>query len=179
MAGHPLVEDNRLISIIVALDNNYLIGNQGKLPWNIPDDLRNFRLQTWGHPVIMGRVTYDSLPKKPLRGRLNIVVTKTNVGHDIFQLFDWTQIVYFQPNLGEAVKLAKMYCPNNDEIFIIGGRQIYETALNDGIVDKLYVTHVEGDYEGDTHFPKIPNEFHVDKIPKRQCEGYSYWTYEK
>ena len=162
-----------MISIIVAVDKNGLIGKDGKIPWNIPEDLKNFRAQTMGYPVVMGRLTWESLPKKPLKGRLNVIVSRTNAGHEVFSMGDgWSQIVYFQPSLEEAVKFAKMYSPNTDEIFIIGGKQIYDTALNLGIVDKIYMTLVEGDYEGDTYFPTIPTEF--KETSKRECSGFSY-----
>jgi dihydrofolate reductase len=177
MARLSLVEDNTLISIIVAFDKNRLIGKEGKIPWNIPEDLKNFRSQTMGHPIIMGRVTYDSLPKKPLKGRLNIVVSRTKREPEIIQVGDQSQIVYFQPNLEEAVKFAKMCCPNNDEIFIIGGKQIYEAALTAGIVDKIYATHVDGDYDGDTYLTGIPMEF--NEIAKRECSGFQYCEYAK
>jgi dihydrofolate reductase len=166
------------VSIVVAFDKNGLIGKNGALPWNIPEDLKIFKERTLNHPIIVGRKTYDSLPKKPLKSRLNIVVTRTGIGLEPFQMDGYSQFVHFQLDLKAAIKFATMYCPNNDEIFIIGGKQIYETALNEDLVDKIYATEVFGDYEGDVYFPPLPawernlleltDDFQVVEYERRQ-----------
>ena len=166
-----------IISLIVALDKNRLIGKNGQLPWHLPEDLKQFKARTWGHPIIMGRKTWDSLPKKPLPGRLNVVVSTTITNAQVFDMEEASQLVFFKPDLKSAIALATMYCPNNDEIFIIGGGKLYETALNNNLVDKMYVTEVHGSYEGDTYFPLIPIEFGtpVEKVG----DGFTLWEHTK
>ena len=166
-----------IISLIVALDKNRLIGKNGQLPWHLPEDLKQFKVRTWGHPIIMGRKTWDSLPKKPLPGRLNIVVSKTVMNAQVFDMEEASQMVYFRSDLKSAIALATTYCPNNDEIFIIGGKQVYETALNEKVVDKMYVTEVHGDHEGDTYFPLIPIEFGTPK--EFPGEAFTVWEHTK
>ena len=165
-----------IISIIVAFDKNRLIGKDGKMPWLLSDDLKLFKQRTMGHPVIMGRTTWDNLPKKPLPGRLNIVVSRTKTGHEVFPVGDMSQIVYFQHSLEAAITLATWYCPGNEEIFVIGGKQIYEAALNAEIVDKIYVSEIVGDFDGDTYFPPIPGFFaeiaQGEQYPEFQVHEY-------
>jgi len=155
-------------SIIVAMDKNKLIGKDNVLPWSISEDLKLFRKRTLEHVVIMGRVTWDNLPKKPLKDRLNIVISRIRTGHECFRMGDKSQMVYFQPDLKAAIKFATWYYPDNNEIFIIGGKQIYETALNENLVDKMYITEIHGDYEGDVYFPPILDNFKQVKIEKHE-----------
>ena len=126
-----------MISIIVAVAQNGVIGDKNALLWHISEDLRFFKRTTSGHPVIMGRKTYESLGR-PLPNRINIVISRT-----IGEIEGCTVV----RSLEEAVALF----PAEEEIFIIGGAQIYALALD--IADRFYLTRVGYDYEGDTSFP--------------------------
>ena len=129
-----------MISIIVAIAQNGTIGDKNALLWHIKEDMRFFRTTTSGHPVIMGRKTFESLGSKPLPKRKNIVITRSDVE------FEGAFVAH---SLEEAIAMA-----NDDaEVFIMGGAQIYAQAL--GIADRMYITRVERDYEGDTSFPEV------------------------
>ena len=127
-----------MISIIVAVAANGVIGDNNSLLWHISEDLRNFKRITSGHPVVMGRKTFESLGR-PLPNRTNVVVSRTV-----------TEIegCHVAASLDEAIAMF----PEDEEVFIIGGAQIYAQALD--AADKLYLTRVEHDYEGDTSFPE-------------------------
>ena len=127
-----------MISIIVAVAQNGVIGDKNSLLWHISEDMRFFKRTTSGHPVIMGRKTYESLGR-PLPNRTNIVISRT------LRSIEGCTVV---GSLEEAVAMF----PKEEEVFIIGGAQIYALALN--IADKLYLTRVCHDYEGDTSFPE-------------------------
>ncbi len=128
------------VSLIVALSENLVIGKDNKLPWHISEDLKRFKEVTKGHPVIMGRKTFESIGR-PLPGRLNIVITRNS---------GWKQEgVEVVSSLDEAIKLAKQ--KDTEEIFVIGGGQIFEEAIK--LADKLYLTIVHENIEGDTYFP--------------------------
>ena len=127
-----------MISIIVAVAQNGVIGDKNALLWHISEDLRFFKRTTSGHPVIMGRKTYESLGR-PLPNRTNVVISRT-----MGEIEGCTVV----RSLEEAVALF----PTEEEIFIIGGAQIYALALD--IADRFYLTRVGHDYEGDTSFPE-------------------------
>lgn len=126
-----------MISIIVAVAQNGVIGDKNALLWHISEDLRFFKRTTSGHPVIMGRKTYESLGR-PLPNRTNVVISRT-----MGEIEGCTVV----RSLEEAVAMF----PAEEEIFIIGGAQIYALALD--IADRFYLTRVGHDYEGDTSFP--------------------------
>jgi len=130
-----------IVSMIVAMTKDRVIGKNGNLPWHIPADLKYFKAVTMGKPIIMGRKTYESLPRKPLPGRTNIVIT-TNTNF----VADGAKVV-FTPD--EALNL----CSGADEVVIIGGATIYAHFMP--IASRLYLTEVKGDYTGDTYFPKL------------------------
>lgn len=129
-----------MVSIIVAIAQNGTIGDKNSLLWHIKEDMRFFRTTTSGHPVIMGRKTFESLGSKPLPKRTNIVITRAD------REFEGALTAH---SLEEAVRMAG----EDEEIFVMGGAQIYAEALS--VVDRMYITHVEHDYEGDTSFPEI------------------------
>lgn len=129
-----------MVSIIVAIAQNGTIGDKNSLLWHIKEDMRFFRTTTSGHAVVMGRKTFESLGSKPLPKRTNIVITRQDVE------FEGALTAH---SLEEAIRLAE----GDDEIFIIGGAQIYAEALK--VADRMYITHVERSYEGDTSFPEI------------------------
>ncbi len=125
------------ISIIVAVAENGTIGDQNSLLWHIKEDMQLFRRVTTGHPVVMGRKTYESLGR-PLPKRTNVVISRQEL------TIEGCTVVH---SLEEALALFE----DDEEIFIIGGAQIYAAALP--VADRLYLTTVEHPYEGDTHFP--------------------------
>ncbi len=132
---------------------NRTIGINNKLPWNIPEDLAYFKKITMGKPLVMGRKTFESIVDqlgKPLPGRTNIVVSESG-----FKAGNTTVINNFDKAIHEAKKLAKD--GGFEEMLVIGGRQIYEQALR--VADRIYLTEVHEDYDGDAFFPKIGPEW--------------------
>ena len=127
-----------MISIIVAVAANGVIGDNNSLLWHISEDLRNFKRITSGHPVIMGRKTFESLGR-PLPNRTNVVVSRTATAIDGCRV---------AASLDEAIAMFSA----DEEAFIIGGAQIYAQAHD--AADKIYITRVGRDYEGDTSFPE-------------------------
>ena len=143
------------ISIVVAIGDgrmhNRVLGKENRLLWHIPDDLKRFRAITNGHPIIMGRKTFESIISyrgKPLPNRTSIVLTRDPSWQYEGVLRAWT--------IEEAIELAKGQ-PGSDEIFIGGGGEVY--ALGLPYVDKLYLTLIEDDKEGDSFFPEYEHEF--------------------
>jgi dihydrofolate reductase len=141
-----------IVSAIAAVADNGTIGRNGDLPWHLPNDLKYFQRITRGHHVITGRKNYESIPDKyrPLKDRVNIVVSRN--------------LDYVAPgalvvgSLASALEIAQL--ASEQEAFIIGGGQIYREALTMRLVDRLYLTLVHSDVEGDTHFPLLePSEW--------------------
>tara|TARA_R110001606_G_scaffold64179_5_gene149091 strand:- start:618 stop:1085 length:468 start_codon:yes stop_codon:yes gene_type:complete len=152
-----------MISIIVAKSKNNVIGSNGSIPWNIPKDLKYFKELTEGNTVIMGRKTYESLPKdkKPLPNRINIVITR-----DINFTANGCMVV---GSLEEAI----LKIDNRKNTFIIGGGEIYKQAIN--FVDKIYITEINDEYEGDTYFPKISDKWDLVGVEKNdECNFMTY-----
>lgn len=134
-----------MISIIVAHDEDRAIAKDGKIPWYISEDFKHFKATTMDCPVVMGRVTWDSLPVKPLPLRTNVVISSQK---------DYTRLAFMAQNLDEALSIATRERPDKD-IFIIGGLQIYKEALASGIVDKVVSSHIKGHFGGDMFFPEL------------------------
>lgn len=128
-----------MLSIIVAVAQEGVIGRNNDLIWHISEDLRHFKAVTSGHPIIMGRKTYESLGR-PLPNRTNVVITRRS---DLDA--EGCTVV---GSLEEAIKLF----PTTEEVFIIGGGQIYAQAMP--LADRFYLTEVEAPFEGDTFFPE-------------------------
>ncbi|MEO7082056.1 MAG: dihydrofolate reductase [Flavobacteriales bacterium] len=136
-----------IISAIAAVAENGVIGKDGELPWNLPDDMKFFQRTTLNHYVISGRINYESIPDRfrPLRDRVNIVVTRDKD--------------YEAPgalvchSLKDAIEIARK--ADIKEVFIIGGGQLYAEAFDAGIVDRLYLTTVHAKPEGDVFFPEV------------------------
>jgi dihydrofolate reductase / thymidylate synthase len=146
-------------SIIVAFDSQYGIGKKGQLPWALPSDLKHFKeiTTTVADPakknaVIMGRKTWDSLPQKfrPLPGRVNLVLSKEGK-------FVLPSGVLSSQTLDDA--LNKLSSSDIENVFVIGGAQIYALAIAHPLCQKLYVTHVQGEYGCDAVFPPISRQF--------------------
>jgi len=129
-----------IISSIVAIGENNAIGKNNQLLWRIPADLKHFKEITTGHTVIMGRKTFDSVGK-PLPNRRNIIITR-RTGLEI----PGAEVVN---TLDEALSL----CDDNEEVFIVGGAEIYKMAMD--VTDKIYLTVVKGTFDADTYFPAI------------------------
>jgi dihydrofolate reductase len=129
------------ISIIVAMSENRVIGVDNHLPWSIPEDLKRFKRITLGHPIVMGRKTFESIGKV-LPGRTNIVVTREKTyrveGGAVCHSFE------------EALEWARR-SPGSEEVFVIGGAEIFRLALP--LASRIYLTEVRWPFEGDTFFP--------------------------
>jgi dihydrofolate reductase len=165
-----MAESKPRISIVVAIGNGRLhsraLGKDNQLIWRIPDDLKRFRSLTRGHPVVMGRKTFESivavrgagLPERP-----NIVITRDFTWH-----FDGAVIVH---SLEQGIREAKDL--DQEEIFIGGGADIYKQALP--LVDKLYLTLIDDDKEGDTYFPEYEDQFTKKTFEEsREWNGLKY-----
>lgn len=137
---------NITVSAIAAMSKNFAIGKNNQLLWHIPDDFRHFKETTMGKPIIMGRKTYESLGK-PLPGRTNIVISSKpeQIKGDV------TIVASIDGAIAKAKQVAAE--AGVDEIFIIGGGQIYEAALPQ--TQRIYLTVINQHYEGDTFFPRI------------------------
>ncbi|MAM34086.1 MAG: hypothetical protein CMH28_03330 [Micavibrio sp.] len=152
------------VSIIVAASQNNVIGRGNELVWHIPEDFRYFKEKTSGKPCIMGRKTFQSILDqlgKPLPKRTNIVVTRSDYEH---------KGAISCHSLEAAINQARSEQP--DEIMICGGQQIYKQALEDGQVDKIYLTRVLETYEGDAFFPELDEDI-WQKTEERKSETTS------
>ncbi len=158
------------VSLICAASQNGVIGRGNRLPWYLPADLAHFKRLTTDHHILMGRKTYESIGK-PLPHRTNIIITRQTV----FPAGD----CLVTHSLEEALGL----CPNNEEVFIIGGAEIYRQALP--VADKIYLTRIWHNFEGDTFLFEIDlsvwmetnrEDFAPDE--KNRYE-YSFTTYER
>lgn len=158
---------NMSIIIIVSVDNNWGIGNKGSLLYRLHEDMINFRNETLGNIVIMGRKTYESIGK-PLKDRVNIVITRNQ---DLKSNKENLVYVY---DLNDALQISEKIAKDRgiEKIFIIGGESIYSQALSKGIVDEIYLTRVKKEASNvDTFFPKLDyyNEWEIyDIIEKRE-----------
>lgn len=162
--------ENRELTIIAAVSINNVIGNNNKLIWKLSNDLKRFKNLTTNHSVIMGRKTFESLPN-PLPDRNNIVITRdTNYSKPNIQVCS---------SIEDAINLTK----TDTQPFIIGGGEIYSQTIN--IVDKIELTRVHEEFDGDAYFPEIPldifeliNEENYNSDLENEFD-YSYLTYKK
>ncbi len=134
------------VTLVVAMGANRVIGVDGSLPWRLPEDLANFKRITLGHPMVMGRATYESIGR-PLPGRTTIVVTRDQ-GWSPGDV-EGVEVVH---SLVEALRRGAEL---DDEVFVVGGAQVYHQALEEGRVDAMVVTRVAASPDGDTFFPRI------------------------
>lgn len=130
------------ISLIVAKSQNNVIGINNKLPWHLKDDLQNFKKLTMGHHILMGRKTFESIGR-PLPGRMSLVVSSSFRANE-------ESVLWFN-SLFRAIKQAER--SGETELFIIGGEQIYKSALS--LVDRIYLTEVKAQLSGDAFFPVL------------------------
>ncbi len=160
-----------MISIIVAVSDDWGIGKGNGLLWHLPDDMKRFKQLTMGKCVIMGKRTWESLPKRPLPGRYNIVIT------DIpGECIDCSMTAY-------SIEDAISKCDSSQEIFVIGGGSVYRQFMP--VADRLYITHVHRKAEADVWFPRIDMR-KWKEIERQECISqdeneipYSYVIYER
>lgn len=166
-----------ITSLIVAIAENNVIGKDNDLIWHLPNDMKFFKEKTLNHHIITGRKNYISIPEKyrPLANRTNIVLThQTNFKEEGCIVLH---------SLEDAIAHAKKN--NEAELFIIGGGQIYKEALEKGLVDRMYITHVHHQFNGDTFFPEINNKTWKkaseinNPIDEKHQYSYSFAVYEK
>jgi dihydrofolate reductase len=179
------------IIIIVAMAENRVIGRDNAMPWSIKGNLAHFKEMTMGWPCIMGRKTWESLPKKPLPGRLNVVVSKTMKDSSVPenelcpqeralspknelcpQKTSSVPNVKIFPSLPSAIE----HCVGYEKIFICGGESIYRQAL--AVADKIDLTLIKGQYEGDTFFPEIDSAC-WEAVNTVNFDDFSIITYDK
>jgi dihydrofolate reductase len=153
-----------VISLIVAVAANGVIGRDNAMPWRLSGDMAWFKRVTMNKPIVMGRKTWDSLPKKPLPGRINIIVTRDRDFR--------AEGAHAAASLDEALRLARHLAggAGSHEIMIIGGAQIYEAALP--LAGRIYLTEVHAEPEGDTHF-------HIDRTQWREVSRERHAAGEK
>ena len=159
-----------MISIIVAIAENYAIGKNNDLLWHIPEDLKRFKRITSGHKIIMGKRTYESLPYRPLKNRTNIVIS--DIPGD---RYEGCVMAY-------SIEDAMEHCLPDEECFIIGGGMVYRQFLP--LADKLYITWVDKAFDADIFFPEIdPDTWEETEREEGDGEGldftYSFVTYER
>lgn len=149
------------VSIIAAIDKNRGIGKDNKIPWHVPEDMQFFKEKTSGHPVIMGRKTFESL-SRPLPNRINIVITR-----DMDYKTAGAEIVH---SIKQAIQLAEQY--EDKEIFFIGGAQIYRQALP--LTDRIYLTQINGYFNCDTFFPDYRGFKKQKLLREGDSGGFTY-----
>lgn len=161
-----------VLSIIAALAQNRVIGAGNRLPWHLPEDLRHFKALTLGHAMIMGRNTYASIGR-PLPGRTTVIVSR-----DPGLVAPGCLVV---ASLDAALAAAAAACPDRDEVFCVGGAQLYAQVL--ARADRLYLTEIQADYAGDAWFPAFDRS--VWRETARQAHvsadglGYHFVTYRR
>ncbi len=154
------------LSIIVAVAHDSVIGVNNTLPWHLPEDLKRFRALTMGHHIIMGRKTYDSLGRL-LPGRTTVIVTR-NENYKVEGAL-----------VANSLEAAIALCENDDEVFLIGGAELYQAGLQ--LAHKLYITEIALDVAGDAFFPKlVSTEWQETEREAHTSEkglNFSYATY--
>jgi dihydrofolate reductase len=162
------------ISAIVAADEKDTIGNNGELPWHLPEDLKRFKRLTLGHVVVVGRVTQDSIVDRlggPLPGRVTVVVTRRGGIRDLPDLLHRTELT---SALATAWEIEQSN--GRDEVFLLGGADIYRQGMN--LVQTVYLTRVHTTVEGDRGMPEgwLAGFTLVEREPR---DGYTFETYER
>ena len=156
-----------MFSIIVAIANKNIIGGDNKLLWHISEDLKRFKSITTGHTIVMGRKTFESFPK-PLPNRHHVVLTR-----DKNYKVDSDQVTV----INDIETVMKTYENSGSEIFIIGGGEIYNLFLP--YCNKLYLTKIKEDFEGDTYFPEINyNEWTITESSEKYIDSKNNLSYQ-
>lgn len=159
-----------MISLIVAASLNDVIGVDGGLPWHLPDDLKRFKALTTGKPIVMGRRTFESIGR-PLPGRRNVVLTRQG------------DLEIDGVDMASSVSEAIARSGRADEIMVIGGGEIYARFLPGA--DRVYLTRVNVEIDGDTHFPKLGErdwvllESELHESDAQHTHAFSFLTYER
>lgn len=155
------------ITLVVAAAENGVIGNNGAIPWRISDDLKRFKALTMGYPIVMGRKTWDSLPKKPLPGRINIVVTRQP---------GWSaEGAVTAHSLEDAIAQAREKAGEADEIFVIGGAEIYAAAMK--LATCIELTEIHAEFDGDAVLPPLEGEWDETEREGHQTEDGLYYSF--
>ncbi|MDX1668298.1 MAG: dihydrofolate reductase [Limnobacter sp.] len=175
------------LKLIAAKARNGVIGHNNRLPWRLPEDLAFFKQTTMGCPVVMGRKTWDSIGR-PLPGRLNVVITRNpdwRPGPDkngdvrpvcIYPdpLFEETQIAIAY-DLYQALEWTRGF----DTLFLIGGANLYQQALDADLIDEMVITEINTDFEGDAFFPEWePSRFEESDRTTNGATGERQWTFD-
>jgi len=157
------------ITAVVAISENHVIGKDNKLLWYLPNDLKHFKEITTGHTVIMGRKTFDSVGK-PLPRRRNIIVTRQAIN------IEGCEVVH-------SIEAALAVCADEQEVFIVGGAEIYKQSMH--LTDRIYLTIIHKEFEGDSFFPELNKAewqevYREDHEPdEKNSLPYSFITLEK
>lgn len=161
--------------LVVAIAENNVIGKDNDLIWHLPKDLQFFKKTTTGGVVVMGRNSYESIPEKyrPLPNRVNVVVTRNKE--------------YKADNCVVLNSLTEVYAKYRriEQVFIIGGAQIYQQALEQDWIDEMYISHVNASFEGDAFFPKIdPAKWNIEEVESHDADekhavGFTVKHYKK
>ncbi len=177
------------LTMLLACDPNRLIGNSATngLPWHMPEDLKLFRTRTLDHAIIMGRKTWDSLQKRPLERRTNIVVSRSISPNEVVQLIEKNEYAGVMcGSLETAISYAQSATYDIDtkkydkdkEIFLIGGCQLFQVALDQDLANKAIISHLCDCYEGDIFFPAICKQGWSGFLSTRHA-GFDVWIYHK
>ena len=154
--GHPR------ISIIAAMARNRVIGIANTLPWRLPEDLKHFKALTLGHHILMGRKTYESLGR-PLPGRTSVVITRSQ------------DLRVPGCLVANSIAEAVAACNNDNEIFFIGGEELYRQALD--VADRIYLTEIKADFAGDAWFPEFDTNL-WQETGRKTCKSESGLEYD-
>lgn len=163
-----------MITLIAATDKNGLIGNNGNLPWKIPEDMEFFKKVTTGNIVVMGRKTYISIGQ-PLKNRINVLVSET-----ILETYD--QKKNLEDYMNDVVVVNSLFKILTNtfykNVFIIGGRSIYEQSLKEKVPNRILLSKIDGEFEGNQYMPEIPKEYFVTQCFKIS-DRVTIWEYRK
>ena len=168
---NPTDDDQLTIALIAAVAENGIIGRDGEMPWHLPADLKHFKATTTGHPVIMGRLTYESIAADiggPLPDRTNIVLSRGSP--------DLPEEVVGVGSIERAVDAARAAAGDTGTVYVIGGATVYTQFLPQA--DRLVLTEIHDSYEGDTEFPAWDREEWTERS-REDHDGFSFVEYER
>lgn len=171
------------MNMIVAFCKNRGIGFKNKIPWHIQNELTYFKKKTSNgnnNVVIMGRKTWESLPKKPLKNRKNIILSNSLNNNNLEEYDDTISISNFE-SLNETIEKSLNDTIGNQKIWLIGGKSIYDYYIEDPKLEKIYVTYINNKFKFDVQFPEIPNHFNIISNSERLNDNdinYYYKIYK-